>query len=86
MIHAKRLRHPCTTCEARVLTIRRAGAGLELVVDSEHSQHLHFPLLQLADATGAQALAVCLPKEYRPNSSEGSIRRYDDASGGDHDI
>lgn len=75
MIHAKRLSHPCITCEAPVLMVRRAGAGLELVVDSGHSPHVHFPLLQLTDATAAQAPAVCLPKEYRPDSSEGSIRQ-----------
>ena len=75
MIHAKRLSHPCITCEARVLMVRRAGVGLDLVLDSERSPHVHFPLSQLTDAAAAQARAVCLPKEYRPNSSEGSIRR-----------
>jgi hypothetical protein len=66
MIHAKRLSHPCVTCEAQVVIVRQAGVGLEPVVDSAHAPHVHFPLLQLADS-------VWLPKEHRPNSSEGSI-------------
>ena len=37
---------PCITYEARVLLVRRAGAGLELLVDSERSPHVHAPLLQ----------------------------------------
>ena len=40
MIHAKRLSHPWITCEARVLMVRRAGVGPDLVLDSERSPHV----------------------------------------------
>ncbi len=75
MIHAKRLSHPCITSEARVSMARMVGVGLELIFHFGYSPHVHFPLLQLTDAAAAQPRAAGLPKEYRPKSSEGSIRR-----------
>lgn len=70
MIHAKRLSHPFITCEAQLLMVRRAGAGLELVGDSGRAPDVHSPVVQVTNATAVQAVVVCLRKKVHPNSSE----------------
>ena len=57
MIHARHLNHSCVTYEAQVVMARRAGVGLELVVDSEHDPHVNFPLLHLTDSMAQLDLA-----------------------------
>ena len=73
MIHAKHFSHPCITCEGQVVMVRRAGAALQPVVDSEHGPHVHFLLLQLTDAAADQARA----RVARQGISSQFVRRFD---------
>ena len=58
MIHARHLNHSRVAYEAQVVMARRAGVGLEVVVDSEHDPHVNFPLLHLTDLMAEQDLAL----------------------------